>query len=332
MSELMSNPTSEPELEAAESVDRAADTGSAEPASRQSGGSVPCECRLLGSFGQSRGRCAISANPGRPQNRPSVRSRGDDGSAHWPVFWHEAWCAIGRAGIRGAIRYPRTSAWTGLSILILGGILLTRPAKPTPLAQVSSSPAAPSQDEKKEPEEKAKPKAVVGAERQPKPLTENKGPRTDPRRQPRHPPQLLRPRRSRATPTSWPKRSQAPAPAPLPSPTPSPTQAESAPHPDTTTPTLPDPGPELPPTDTVARSRSLLDSGPDLPPVPSATAGSPALTPVDTMPLPTGKEVTLTGGFDSADPQTTPATPQGPVRAISAKGPGTIARATQSRA
>jgi nucleoid-associated protein YgaU len=311
MSDLMSNPTSEPDLEAAESEDRAADTGLADPA---------------------RGRVVVryhanADSSGHPENfeddnhvgEPRTTSEPDHGSIA-SRQWVRALVgvmarslgAIGRTGIRGAVRYPRTSAWTGLSILILGAILLTRPTKPTPLAQVPSSPAAPLPGEKKAPEDEVGPKAVVGAERQNESPTEKKvtekkpapatqAPATAPPRMPGQGDANLLARTF-----------QTPAPAPLPSPISSPTQAGSAPHPDTSTPTLPDPGPELPPTNR-SSVEALLDSGPDLPPVPSAADRSPALTPVDLVPLPTGKDVTLTGGSDGVDPQTTPATPQGTV-------------------
>ena len=118
MSELISNPPSEPEMEAAESVDRAADTGSAEPA----------HGRVVVRYHANADSSGHSDNPEDDAHigEPETTSEPDLGSIRSENGPRTGRChgtepgAIGRAGIRGTVRYPRTSAWTGLSILILG--------------------------------------------------------------------------------------------------------------------------------------------------------------------------------------------------------------------
>ena len=57
--------------------------------------------------------------------------------------------ATARAGLRGVVGYPRSSLAAGLSLVILGAIAVTQPRNPAPEARIPSSPAvAPSPVEK----------------------------------------------------------------------------------------------------------------------------------------------------------------------------------------
>ena len=140
MSELMSNPTSEPELEAAESVDTRTPAQSRHTAAWWSDTVRMPIHRVIRTIPRT---MRLSANPRRPQHRTSLRARDDNWFPRRPVSLARSLVAIGRAGIRGTVRYPRTAAWTGLSILILGAILVTRPAKPTPKNQITASKGSP---------------------------------------------------------------------------------------------------------------------------------------------------------------------------------------------
>ncbi len=200
------------------------------------------------------------------------------------------------SGVRGTIRFPRTSAAAAMSTLILGSILFTQPAKSTPKNQIPSSPPTSSQDEKKGVSEKAatKPDLTSIAKDVPPSKSPNEGKAADRSDQPAAPasseeslPPLpgvgadggptdsltKHPQTEKATtPTS---QSVVPAPLPTigqddanllsqsshdPAPTPLPSPATSS--------TLPEPVPA--PTLTGGTSK---DSGPgELPPVPSSFA------------------------------------------------------------
>ena len=67
------------------------------------------------------------------------------------------------SGIRGIVRFPRTSSAAAMLTLILGSILFTQPAKSTPKARITSSPPPSVQDEKKDKRERAATKPDVAS-------------------------------------------------------------------------------------------------------------------------------------------------------------------------
>jgi nucleoid-associated protein YgaU len=299
MPELMAIPSSEPDLEAA-------DTVSAEPAhdtvvlryrpdADSSGHSDDPEDNTPIGEPETSATRNLTSKPARPPVRVLT------------LFLSRVLVAIVRAGIRGTIRYPRTSVWTALSIIILGAILATRPANPTPLNQMHSSTDVPSSvdkgeptriDASKNPIEDGQRKAETRqnekkAEKLPAPATQPPAP---------SPPQ----RSSHVDDTLA---AEPPGSAPVPSSKSSPTQVESEAHPNTTTSSLP----ELPDLSTPheAPTKSPQDSEDILPPIPSAADGSSIPIPLDEVRLPTSKEVTLPGGSESDALPTTPATPEG---------------------
>jgi nucleoid-associated protein YgaU len=295
----MTIPSSEPELEAA-------DTASAEPAH----GRVVLRYRAdADSSGHSddpqdnppigEPETSETRNPTLRPRRPPVRVLS--------LFLSRVLVAIVRAGIRGTIRYPRTSVWTALSIMILGAILATRPANPTPLNQMHSSTDVPSSVDKREatkidasknPIEDGRRKAETRQEEEkagkvPAPAIQPPAP---------SPPQSS----SHVHDTLAAER---PGPAPVASSKSSPTPVQSEADPNTTTSSLPD-LPDLP-SPQEASTNSPQASEDALPPIPSATDGSFSPIPLDEVRLPTSKEVTLSGGSESDALPTTPATPKG---------------------
>ena len=135
----MSNPPSESEPQSTESVEPAVNTGQGVPEHRE-------VVRLSPRTGTMRQRADLDEDA--DSDEPEVESRPDRGSdasrrrarplagalAHGLV-------GIGRAGVRGAVRYPRASLAAGLSVLILGAVALTEPSNPTPVAQIASGAA-----------------------------------------------------------------------------------------------------------------------------------------------------------------------------------------------
>ncbi len=148
MSELISNPTLVPEPEAVDSVHLPADTGPAESAPTK----VVVRYRANADSSDSRDTLEEQADPNGPEI-PSAPDR--DFGAHrrraraLARVLASSLGTITKAGIHGALRYPRSTAVAALSLLILGAILRTQPDKPTPKAQIDQRPSAISSAEKK---------------------------------------------------------------------------------------------------------------------------------------------------------------------------------------
>ena len=154
MPELISNPSTEPDREVADSEGHASATNSANSAH---GGMVvqyhadadfsdQSEDRgddSLGDVVETNSKPDLdtdaSGNRGRPLARVLV-------GGLVKLCW---------SGVRGTVRFPRTSAAAAMLTLILGSILFTQPAKSTPKNQIPSSPPTSSLDEEKKGREKS---------------------------------------------------------------------------------------------------------------------------------------------------------------------------------
>ena len=141
MSELISNPTFGPDSEAADSVLLPADTGPAESAPT----SVVVRYRANADSSDRRENLEEEADPSEPETA-SAPDR--DSSVRWrrtralASMLARGFSSITKAGIRGIVRYPRSSAVAALSLLILGAILRTQPEKATPPARIDAGPSA----------------------------------------------------------------------------------------------------------------------------------------------------------------------------------------------
>ncbi len=151
MSELISNSTFEPET--ADSVHLPADTHPAESAPTK----VVVRYRANADPSDQRDNLEGGEDP----SEPKTISKPDRGSGArlrrvrtLTTVLARGFAAITKAGIRGVVRYPRSSAVTALSLLILGAILRTQPDKPTPAAKIDANPSASLTPERKGEEEK----------------------------------------------------------------------------------------------------------------------------------------------------------------------------------
>ena len=151
MSELISNSTFEPET--ADSVHLPADTGPAESAPTE----VVVRYRPNADSSDQRDSFEGDEDPNESKtiSKPNRGSRARWGRVRALAgVLGRGFAAMTKAGIRGAVRYPRSSAVAALSLLILGAILRTQPDKPTPTAKIDTNPSAQSPSEKKEKDEK----------------------------------------------------------------------------------------------------------------------------------------------------------------------------------
>ena len=258
---------------------------------------------------------STNAQPSRIKKSKRQPTRGLTG-----VLLHSV-SAIARAGVRATVRHPRTSIWAVLSLMILGGILLTRPANPMPLAQVSPGVATATGLEKKPPD-----KDIVSKEhpenQQPKAVAQNETKKSEkassPVPQPPAPvPPQIPPNGDNNIAT------EPPAPLPIESPKSSPLPTPSEPHPYTTTSTQSEPQlsvtsstladlkPELPTTIRTSVEAPLGAEEP-FPPVPSTSDEPPAPSLLANGPMPTSKQVPEPSQSDSGASIPTILKPNGP--------------------
>src|SRR4051812_43161707 len=138
MSELIVNPLSEPAGLSPESLGSAVNTG-------------PVVIRLTTRPGPSDRRAELDEDadadePDGDLDESDADSPPDlepEAGRHWTralagTLAHGL-AAVGRAALRGAVRYPRASLATGLSVVILGAVAITQTGRPLPEAQVPSN-------------------------------------------------------------------------------------------------------------------------------------------------------------------------------------------------